>query len=112
MSPLLFSYIERLRIEVTAFSCVKRSLEVKRLTRTGMAPASAISIRLSVLLLDSDRISVTAERRSSMDVLESFLTSDSMAAMSPVTSRNDPSVRFSLPFVRAVGCSILCLVHH
>lgn len=61
-------------MDVTAFSCVNTSSEVKRLTRIGMPPDSAISILLSVLLLDSDRISAAAVLRSSTDRLESLRT--------------------------------------
>lgn len=112
ISPLLFSYMERLRIEVTALSCVNTSSDVRRLTRTGIAPASAISILLSVLRLDSDRSSVTAALRSSTDRQESFRTRASIAAMSPVTSLNDPSLFFNFPLVSPVGCSMLCSIHH
>lgn len=61
-------------MEVTAFSCVNPSSVVMRLTRTGMAPASANNILLSVLLLDNDLISVAAALRSSVDRLESLRT--------------------------------------
>ena len=88
------------------------SSEVSKLTRIGIAPASPISILLSVLLLESERISLTAALRSSIDRLESLRTSDSIAAISPLTSRNVPSLLLTLPLVSAVGCSTLCVTHH
>lgn len=99
-------------MEVTAFSCTVVSSDVNRLTRAGIAPASAIRILLSVLLLDSDRISVTAVRHSSMHRPESFRTRDSMFAISPLMSRKEPSLFFIFPLIKAVGCSVLLFEHH
>uniref|UniRef100_A0A0A9CHU2 Uncharacterized protein n=1 Tax=Arundo donax TaxID=35708 RepID=A0A0A9CHU2_ARUDO len=74
MLALLFSWMERLRSAVTACSCVLGSEDESRLTSKGMAPASAMHIRLFTFLFASKRISPAAARCSSWFPLNLFIS--------------------------------------
>ena len=65
MLPLLSSHMERLRRAVTACSWVRESDVERRVTRRGIAPASAIATRLSALRFARRRISPAADLWSS-----------------------------------------------
>lgn len=65
MLSLLSSHMERLSSAVTACSWVRESGVERRLTRRGIAPASAMATRLSALRLARRRILQAADRWSS-----------------------------------------------
>lgn len=110
MLDLLSSHMERLRSAVTACSWVRESGVARRLTRRGMAPASAMATRLSALRLARRRISPAAFRWSSGLPDRSLLRRISMLVRS--AGEHEDAVLLGRELLGLFGGSIPLDSHH